>query len=117
MIRNREVRDRERRKMTRRKFGFGLAAAVMGSKVLHAADPDYTIVVVPDTQYLNFYCSSNLRMDRMIQWIVDNQSANQGGVFTMNVKAVVGVGDCTQFGSAGEFTTAQRAYKLLDDAG
>src|ERR1044071_4585293 len=87
MIRNREARDGERRKMTRRKFGFGLAAAAAGSTLLQAADPDYTIVVLPDTQYLNFYCPSGLRFDRMIQWIVDNQSANQGGVFTMNVRS------------------------------
>ena len=39
----------------------------------------------------------------MMTWIVNNQAADQGGVFTTNIKAVIGVGDCTHLTSSGEF--------------
>ena len=115
MIRNRSRRDHERHKLTRRQFGLSLAAAAMGTRVLSAADADYTVVVVPDTQYMAYSCGQ--AFNNTTQWIVNNLNASQGGMFTTNIKAVIGVGDCAHTSSAAEFNIAKTAYQKLDSAG
>jgi hypothetical protein len=84
---------------------------------VQAADPDYTIMVLPDTQYLVFTCSPQV-LNVMMNWIVANKNASQGGVFTTNLKAVIGLGDATQQASGGEFNIAKGSgtsgYGLLD---
>jgi hypothetical protein len=50
----------------------------------------------------------------MMTWIVNNQAADQGGVFTTNIKAVIGVGDCTHLTSSGEFAHGATAYGILE---
>jgi hypothetical protein len=91
-----------------------------------AADPDYTIMVVPDTQYLVFTCSSPGQaqaLNILMNWIKNNKNANlgntdQGTNLTLNTKAVIGLGDITQQGTSGEFVRAAgdtvNAYGVLD---
>jgi hypothetical protein len=69
---------------------------------------DFTMVALPDTQY---YSESypNILTSQM-QWIVNNAAS-------LNVKAVLGLGDIVNNGSsATEWTNADSAYKLLDAA-
>src|ERR1035437_582089 len=119
MIRNTQDGGRERREITRRKFGFTIlraaGAGLVAGQIAHAADPDFTLAVIPDTQYMALQCSA--AFTNMMTWIVNNQAASQGGVFTTNIKAVVGVGDCTHTTSSGEFTNGATAYGVLDTAG
>jgi hypothetical protein len=119
MIRNRLRHDQERREITRRKFGFTvLGAATAGlvtSRIAHATDPDFTLAIIPDTQYLAYLCGT--AFTNMMTWIVTNRAASQGGVFTANIKAVIGVGDCTHTTGSGEFATGATAYGVLDTAG
>src|SRR5882724_13002573 len=83
-----------------------IATVLMWAAVpLRAADPDFTIFVLPDTQYMAFSCSPMV-MNVMMNWIVANKNASQGGVFTTNLKAVIGLGDVTQQASNGEFLRA-----------
>jgi hypothetical protein len=118
MIRDQKRLNSERRKITRRKFGMTVlagAAAAMTPKAAHAATPDFTVAVIPDTQYLTTYCGE--AYTEMMTWIVNNRSANQGGVFTMNTKAVIGVGDCTQGAEHWPFLWAAQGYQAFDRAG
>ena len=100
--------------MTRRKFALAATEALASVRALCAADPDYTLVVVPDTQYLSNYC--NAAMYGMMRWVVNNLNASQGGVFTTNIKAVIGVGDVTNNADPGQYSAAQTAYSYLDGA-
>ena len=43
--------------------------------------------MIPDTQYVALGCSG--AFSNMMTWIVNNQAADQGGVFTTNIKAVI----------------------------
>src|SRR5512140_2356612 len=119
MIRNTQERGREQRRFTRRQFGFTIlrtaGASLAAGRIAHAADPDFTLAVIPDTQYLAYQCSA--AFTNMMTWIVNNRAADQGGVFNTNIKAVIGVGDCTHNNSAGECTNGQTAYTRLDRAG
>jgi hypothetical protein len=119
MIRNRQERSRERGTLTRRKFGFSILRAAGGGLVAHrlarATDPDFTLAIIPDTQYLAYLCSG--AFSNMMTWIVNNRAMDQGGVFSTNIKAVLGVGDCTHLTSSGEFTNGATAYGVLDAAG
>ena len=49
--------------------------------------------------------------------MANNLNATQGEVFTTNIKAVIGVGDCSHTSSTGEFSNAKAAYRKLDAAG
>jgi hypothetical protein len=119
MIRDSQDRDRERREITRRKFGSVIlraaGAGLVAPRMVCASDPDFTLAVIPDTQYLANVCSA--AFSNMMTWIVNNQSANQGGVFTTNIKAVIGVGDCTHNTTVEEYANAQKAYGILTSSG
>src|SRR4051812_45771032 len=90
-----------------------VATVWTGVRAVSAADPDYTIMVVPDTQYLVFTCSAPGQaqgLNILMNWIVANRNANLGNTdegtnLTLNTKAVVGLGDITQQASGGEFNT------------
>jgi hypothetical protein len=72
------------------------------------AAPDFTIVVLPDTQY---YSESypNILTSQM-QWIVNSAAS-------LNIKAVLGLGDIVNnSSSSAEWSNADSAYKLLDAA-
>ncbi len=76
---------------------------------LPAAEPDFTVMVLPDTQYLIFTCSPQV-FNVMANWMVTNKNADlgttdQGVNLTLNTKAVLGLGDIVQQGGS-EFVTA-----------
>lgn len=74
-------------------------------------DPDYTFAVIPDPQYLQF-CTAVY--SNMMTWIVNNRTLSVGGG-SLNIKAVIGVGDLEH--TAGSETTATTAWTILDTAG
>src|SRR3954451_4769472 len=82
------------RAMTRRRFGAILkATALTGATIgcARSSDPDFSLVVVPDPQFMAVGCSGPLYKGLM-NWILKNQSS--AGSLPLNIKAVVGVGDC-----------------------
>ena len=104
--------------ISRRRFGLGLlrtAAGLAAGRLSEACDSDFSLVIVPDTQYMAFGCGTALA--NTIQWIVDNRRTDQGGVFTTNIKAVIGVGDLADTASAPEYLNGATAYQKLDQAG
>ena len=119
MIRNTVDRSRQGRNLTRRKFGFTIlrtaGAGLVAGRMADASDPDYTLAVIPDTQYMANGCSG--AFSNMMTWIVNNRAADHGGVFTANIKAVIGVGDCTHTTSPEAFANGATAYGILDSAG
>ncbi|MBF0478849.1 MAG: VCBS repeat-containing protein [Candidatus Omnitrophica bacterium] len=83
---------------------FSMLTLSHSTKTALASEPDFTIVVIPDTQY---EVSKYPQMWKtMTQWIVDNAS-------TQNIKAVIGVGDMTNTHRAPEFQTAQDGFNLI----
>ena len=108
-----------RNELTRRRFGLRLlgsaAGVVSAGRMAEACDVDFSLVIVPDTQYMAFGCGGALA--NTMQWIVDNRHADQGGVFTTNIKAVIGVGDLADTASAPEYLNGTAAYQKLDQAG
>jgi hypothetical protein len=73
------------------------------------ASPDFTFVLLPDTQNEAEFFPSVL--DSQTQWIVDNQAR-------LNIQAVLGLGDIVNDGaSPTQQGNADAAIKLLDAAG
>ena len=73
-----------------------------------AQNGDFTVVVLPDTQYYTESYPSIL--NSQMQWIVNNA----GG---LNIQMVLGLGDIVNNGgSSTQWTTADAAYKKLDAA-
>lgn len=108
--------------MTKRRSVLSLVCILLtlfsfGLETVHATDPDFSIFVIPDTQYMLQSCSPQV-LNVLMNWIVANRAASQGGVFTTNLKAVIGLGDVTQQSSAGEFSRAAGSttsgYGILD---
>ena len=70
--------------------------------------PDFTIIVLPDTQYYSESYPNIL--NSQMQWIVTNSSA-------LNIQAVLGLGDIVNNGAnSTEWTNADAGYKMLDAA-
>src|SRR3954464_11731773 len=86
-------------KFSRREFGALVAGGAMfgtvAQKVARASDPVFTIVVVPDPQYLaeDGSCSGATIYNALIQWAIDNRNLVVDGV-ALNIKGFVQVGDC-----------------------
>lgn len=100
-------------RMTRRELmRFAGGATLIGGALRAEQDPDFTIVVVPDSQYLAASCTS--MYSRLIQRIIDDAAS-------WNTKAVIHVGDCQDGASFSvvnsQGTVMQAAYGLLDTAG
>jgi len=72
------------------------------------AQSDFTIVALPDTQYYSETYPQTFTAQT--QWIVNNAS-------TLNIQAVVGLGDIVQTATnAWEYQNADASIKLLDNA-
>jgi len=70
--------------------------------------PDFSIIVLPDTQYYSESYPNIL--NSQMQWIVTNASA-------LKIQAVLGLGDIVNnSGNSTEWTNADAAYKMLDAA-
>jgi hypothetical protein len=71
--------------------------------------PDFSIIVLPDTQNESQFFPQVLNNE--IQWIVDNRTA-------LNIQAVLGEGDIVNDGAAtAQQQNADAAFRLLDSAG
>jgi hypothetical protein len=105
------------RLFTRRGFGAMVAgAAAIGplARLGRATDPDFTLAVIPDPQYLPYGgCGA---YNALMNYVGSNLNLSVDGS-ALNVKAVVGVGDCVNVPNDGTATTAATAWGLLDSAG
>jgi hypothetical protein len=78
------------------------------SSTTEAQNADFSIIVLPDTQYYSE--SYPAILDSQVQWIVNNAAA-------LNIQLVLGVGDIVNNGSSStQWLTADAAYKKLDAA-
>jgi hypothetical protein len=82
-----------------------LIAANIG--VLYA-DPDFTIVLFPDTQ--NMVSNDPSIWEKMAQWCVDHKSTN-------NIQAVMGLGDVTNNNNSTQYTEALAGWNRIKNAG
>jgi len=74
--------------------------------------PDFTVVVLPDTQYYTDEIrGATMRMfTAQTQWVADNKTRE-------NIRAVIGLGDIVDNGDASaEWQKADSAYRILDRA-
>ena len=90
------------RKYTRREFataivkGAGMAAlASMSPRRANAADPAFTVAVVPDPQYLagDAICAGSTIYNDLIAWAIANKNLSVAGT-PLNIKGFIQVGDC-----------------------
>jgi VCBS repeat-containing protein len=72
-----------------------------------AARPDFTIAVLPDTQFYTVNAGGDLIFKAQTQWIVDNQAAR-------NIVFVSHVGDATENGRDSEWQIADAAMNILE---
>jgi hypothetical protein len=85
-------------------FGFLTSFSIAGN----AQNGDFTVIVVPDTQYYSE--SYPAILNSQMQWIVNNAAG-------LNVQLVLGLGDIVNNGgSSTQWATADAAYKKLDAA-
>jgi hypothetical protein len=119
------------RSITRRQFGrfaMGTGAAIGAEyvstrKARAFAGSPFTIILVPDPQYLasNTYCgnSSSSPYNTLIQWAITNRNLSVGGI-PLNVKGILQVGDCTDVCSPSVYEIQQQrsvtAYALAEAA-
>jgi Carboxypeptidase regulatory-like domain/Calcineurin-like phosphoesterase len=89
-------------------FFFVLVASLLASALVQAQNGDFTVVVLPDTQYYSE--SYPAILNSQMQWIVNNAPG-------LNIQLVLGLGDIVNNGgSSTQWTTADAAYKKLDAA-
>ena len=89
-------------------FSFLLVAFLLAPALVQAQNGNFTVVVLPDTQYYSESYPAILNSE--MQWIVNNAS-------TLNIQLVLGLGDIVNNGgSSTEWTTADAAYRKLDAA-
>lgn len=104
------------RSVTRRAFQGLASAGLMGllaNRSQAFSDPDYTICVIPDPQYLTVSVGCTALYNQMANRIASDQAA-------WNTKCVIGVGDCQNNGtvaSNGEGTVFANAVAILNTAG
>lgn len=81
-----------------------LAIAFNETAIAQSTDPDFTIVVLPDTQY--YSASYPQIFTAQTNWIVNHQSS-------LNIKLVLGVGDIVNGGgSSTQWLNADKAVKV-----
>lgn len=122
------------RAITRRKFGklaMGLGAATgaefLATRKAQAAGSPFTIVMVPDPQWLAGQsngtpasCASSGMYGAMIQWAITNRNLSVAGV-PLNIKGFLQVGDCVNACSPSSYDAQQTisvdAYSKADGVG
>ena len=115
------------RKITRREFGVSVLGGVIGTAASRligapsaaAAGRDFTLVIIPDPQYLAESCpdAGGRYYTSMMQWIVNNKDillTSSKPPFAANIKAVIGVGDCVNATTDHEFSNAEAGWRILD---
>src|ERR1700756_1673631 len=102
--------DKPRVAVLKRLLSLGLPIIALSAMLAPCADAqsDFTIVALPDTQsYSENYPQT---FTAQTQWIANNAS-------TLNIQAVVGLGDIVQTATnAWEWQNADTSVKLLDNA-
>jgi hypothetical protein len=88
-----------------------LAGSLMALAPSHAEAQAFTLVCMPDPQ---FYTNSNHASlynlyNRQATWIANNKT-------TQNIKHVIWLGDLTNDNTTGQWSTANSAYNILDNA-
>ncbi|MDP2983464.1 MAG: metallophosphoesterase, partial [Candidatus Latescibacter sp.] len=82
-----------------------LGGVTTGSRSI---EPDFTIVLFPDTQLM---VKNNPAVWRaMPQWVLDNKTSQ-------NIQAVIGLGDVTEDHTIGQFTEAKNGWNVVDATG
>ncbi|WP_437509469.1 DNRLRE domain-containing protein [Sorangium sp. So ce1099] len=71
-----------------------------------SASPDFTVVLLPDTQY--YSASHPATFLEQTQWIVDNRDA-------LNIRYVVHLGDMVDSSTVAQWTNADAAMSTLED--
>jgi hypothetical protein len=102
--------------MTRRRFGAIIKATALSGAAAGLArsfEPDFSLVIVPDPQFLAVACTQLYR--GLMNWVLKNQSS--AGSLSLNIKAVVGVGDCVNNPDTLEAGSAQGGWGILDANG
>lgn len=79
-----------------------------GTEGRNPSDYAYSIAVLGDTQYLNYYWTKNY--EKYYDWIVENAESKK-------MKMVVNVGDITDQCTDAEWARAKAQYAKLDQAG
>jgi hypothetical protein len=112
---HREPDSMKRRSVTRRQFERMAGAGLIGllaNRSQAFSDPDYTLVIIPDPQYLSAVSCTALYGNMMNRMVSDQSS--------WNIKAVIGVGDCQNNGllaSNSDYTRFAAAVAILNSAG
>ena len=75
---------------------------------------DFSIVVIPDPQYLAALCSPEY--NAIMNWVLNNMTTVVEGS-ALNIKAVLGVGDCVNTANTAEARVAADAWGILDSNG
>jgi hypothetical protein len=73
-----------------------------------AQDNNFSIILFPDTQKEVKYNPD--MWESMPSWVVKNRE-------TLNIQAVIGLGDVTDTGTASEFAEAVKGWNMIKDAG
>src|ERR1035441_6872351 len=96
------------RSFSRRGFNALVAGAASAAlpRLARAEEPDFSVVVPNDPQYLATLCGK--AYSAMMQWIVDNQATTVDGS-PLNIKAAVSAGDCVNNPNSGEASEIGRA--------
>lgn len=92
------------------KFGDTIIAKAVRTKALlpdTTSEVDFEIDIFPDLQNMTYYAPADSRA--MFNWVVANKNIE-------NIKAVIGVGDITNFNTLPEWDTASAQFGLLDAA-
>lgn len=78
------------------------ALASMFPSRAKAADPAFTVAIVPDTQFLagDATCSGATILNALIQWAIDNKQLSVNGT-ALNIKGFITVGDCQNTANTG----------------
>ncbi|MCO4773515.1 MAG: metallophosphoesterase [Deltaproteobacteria bacterium] len=71
-----------------------------------AEDPWFTLLVIPDTQYLTLNPEYGM-LETMMEWILDNHEA-------LNIKMVLQEGDLTHNNTDAEWAEADAGFSMLD---
>lgn len=104
--------------MSRRGLLRGFATAGLAPGMAWAADRPYSIVVLPDEQYLAY---GGPLYSQITTWVVENTASTAPDGESWNIIGVIGVGDCVDATSASENVgtclLTRTAYQILDDAG
>lgn len=85
---------------------YGLVQKAEWADEFDVGEYDYTIALVGDTQWLNYYHSGNYM--KLYQWLVDQKGE-------LTIKAVLGLGDITESTKDAEWERAGQAGKLMAD--